>query len=153
MSTGLLERASEFRAKAAEYLQRAETLEKMDAEVISAMAEPGNVPVTQTQTSSKKVSTPTTATNGSGKRRGRPAGSKNKEDSGKMGVKTLVLDILRQNRGGMSLADLTKACLSSGYKTKSKNFSNVLYQNLQALKREEKKVILNKEDKLWKLAG
>jgi uncharacterized coiled-coil protein SlyX len=58
----------------------------------------------------------------SGRRRGR---RKNK-----FSLRQMVLDILKKNKKGHSLADLSRMILDAGYKTASTNFRNVLYQCL-----------------------
>lgn len=42
----------------------------------------------------------------------------------------VVLDVLGQNKKGLSLADLSAACLETGYKTGSSKFENTVYQCL-----------------------
>lgn len=41
---------------------------------------------------------------------------------------TVVNEILKKNPGGQTLADLVSKVSASGYKTKAKNFTNVVYQ-------------------------
>ncbi len=60
---------------------------------------------------------------GGGKRRGRR--SKNKQS-----LRVTVLELLKKNKKGYALADLSRVILDSGYKTSSTNFRNVLYQCL-----------------------
>ena len=53
----------------------------------------------------------------------------------------VVTGILGKTPKGLSLKDLVAAVLSSGYKTKAKNFSNVVYQcvyNSKTIYRDEK---------------
>jgi hypothetical protein len=45
-------------------------------------------------------------------------------------LRLTVLDLLKKNKKGYSLADLAKLILDGGYKTASTNFRNVLYQCL-----------------------
>ena len=77
------------------------------------------------------------------KRRGRPPGSKNKPKadgtkSASAGRKrpkndkplpAVLADVLG-GKGPMALDDIHEAVVASGYKTSSKNFKNVIYQNL-----------------------
>ena len=48
----------------------------------------------------------------------------------KVSLRALVLNFLKKNKKGYSLAELTKLVLESGYRTTSTNFRNVLYQCL-----------------------
>ena len=99
------------------------------------------------------------SSNGSSSKRGRPKGSKNKskgdEDSGKRAsnktsLRELILQILNHKRGGLSLPDLVKECLSSGYKSTTKGkFSNIVYQNLYKLMKEEKAVEKDSESRKY----
>ena len=77
------------------------------------------------------------------KRRGRPPGSKNKPKAA--GAKSpaagrkrpkndkplpaVLADVL-SGKGPMALDDIHEAVVDTGYKTSSKNFKNVIYQNL-----------------------
>jgi hypothetical protein len=58
-----------------------------------------------------------------GRRRGRR--TRNKQS-----LREMVLDLLKKNKKGYPLADLSRMILDSGYKTASTNFRNVLYQCL-----------------------
>lgn len=42
----------------------------------------------------------------------------------------VVLDVLGENKKGLTLADLSAACLATGYKTGSSKFENTVYQCL-----------------------
>ena len=59
----------------------------------------------------------------SGSRRG--PRSKNK-----LSLRETVLELLKRNKKGYALAELSRTILDSGYKTASTNFRNVLYQCL-----------------------
>ncbi|MFH5805487.1 hypothetical protein ACG2DA_15665, partial [Alienimonas sp. DA493] len=76
------------------------------------------------------------------KRRGRPPGSKNKTKSGgkssaagrkrpknEKPLPAVLADVL-EGKSGMALDDIHDAVVATGYKTSSKNFKNVIYQNL-----------------------
>jgi hypothetical protein len=56
------------------------------------------------------------------KRRRRP---KNKRS-----LRSLVLDLLTKNKKGLSISELHERVEGAGYKTRSRNFRNVLYQCL-----------------------
>lgn len=62
-------------------------------------------------------------TGGAGRKRGR-------RTRNKRSLRVLVLDLLKKNKKGYTLAELSDTVLSSGYKTTSSNFRNVLYQCL-----------------------
>ncbi len=78
------------------------------------------------------------------KRRGRPPGSKNKPKAagaakspaaGRKRPKNdkplpAVLGEVLEGKSGMLLDDIHEAVVATGYKTSSKNFKNVIYQNL-----------------------
>lgn len=57
--------------------------------------------------------------------RRRGARTKNKRS-----LRETVLELLKKNKKGYSLAELSRIILDSGYKTTSTNFRNVLYQCL-----------------------
>ena len=78
------------------------------------------------------------------KRRGRPPGSKNKPKTGAAAkspaagrkrpkndkpLPAVLADVL-EGKPGMLLDDIHEAVVATGYKTSSKNFKNVIYQNL-----------------------
>lgn len=71
-------------------------------------------------------------------RRGRPAGSKNvgtkkvkrKRPKNAKSLRKFVTDLLNDNKKGLQLQELHDSVLAAGYKSKSKNFKNVLYQCL-----------------------
>jgi IS30 family transposase len=48
----------------------------------------------------------------------------------KRSLRETVLELLKKNKKGYSLAELSRIILDSGYKTTSTNFRNVLYQCL-----------------------
>jgi IS30 family transposase len=48
----------------------------------------------------------------------------------KHSLRETVLELLKKNKKGYSLAELSRIILDSGYKTTSTNFRNVLYQCL-----------------------
>ncbi|WP_171184588.1 hypothetical protein [Alienimonas chondri] len=78
------------------------------------------------------------------KRRGRPPGSKNKPKAASAAkpsagrkrpkndkpLPAVLADVLTGKSSGMSLDDIHEAVVDTGYKTSSKNFKNVIYQNL-----------------------
>jgi hypothetical protein len=59
---------------------------------------------------------------GTARRKGR------KRHKNEKSLKVLVVEILSQNKRGLSLKQLTDKVLSTGYKTSSANFSNTVYQ-------------------------
>ena len=70
-------------------------------------------------------------------RRGRPAGSKNKKKTVRRRraknakpLKGYVTDVLTDNKKGLTLQQVMDKVQKAGYKSKSKNFKNVLYQCL-----------------------
>lgn len=62
-------------------------------------------------------------TGASSRRRGR-------RTKNKLSLRETVLDLLKKNKKGYSLSEMSKLILDSGYKTASTNFRNVLYQCL-----------------------
>ena len=83
-----------------------------------------------------------------GKKRGRPAGSKNKPKSGgkgaqsgkrpknKMTMKKAVETVLADSKDGLTLSETATAVKKLGYKSKSDNFENVVYQCLYNNKKQ-----------------
>lgn len=49
-------------------------------------------------------------------------------------LKVVMTEVLTKNKKGLSLSDLTAKVAASGYKSKSRKFSNVVYQTLYANK-------------------
>lgn len=45
-------------------------------------------------------------------------------------LRTVVLEVLKKNKAGLTLAMLADAVVETGYKSNSRNFRNVLYQCL-----------------------
>lgn len=45
-------------------------------------------------------------------------------------LRTVLLDVLTRNKKGLSLRDIAEKVKDSGYKTRSRNFENVVYQCL-----------------------
>jgi len=95
---------------------------------------------------------------------GRPKGSKNKpkddaaqsvavEDANKLGsLRELLTEILKKNKTGLTLAELVKETLRSGYKSKTKGkFSQIVYQNLYKLMKDEHTIEKNKDTKKYRL--
>ena len=62
-------------------------------------------------------------TGGSGGRRG-------KRPKNAAPLRTVMLEVLSANKKGLSLHDLTQQISETGYKSKSRNFKNVVYQCL-----------------------
>jgi hypothetical protein len=62
------------------------------------------------------------AEGGSGRRKGKPR-VKNPSS-----LRAVVLEVLKGDRKGLTLADLADKVSATGYKSNSKNFKNVLYQ-------------------------
>lgn len=100
-------------------------------------------------------------TSGKGKGRGRPKGSTNKaktgaaaadgEGEGKLSLRKLILQILKENRGGLALPELVQECLTRGYKSKTKgHFSNIVYQNLHKMVKDKQEVA-KADDKRYRL--
>ena len=87
-------------------------------------------------------------------KRGRPAGSKNSKakkdgpsDGGSSCAKTIET-ILKRNKTGLRLQDLTKAVLEAGYETSSKSPANVVYQSARKLVNDGALVL---EEHLYKI--
>ncbi|MDA0833724.1 MAG: hypothetical protein O2955_16675 [Planctomycetota bacterium] len=59
----------------------------------------------------------------------------------KKSLHTHVLELLTENKKGLKLGELNEKILARGYKSKSSNFKNVLYQTLY----HSPKVVLNSE--------
>lgn len=73
---------------------------------------------------------------GTGRGRGRKASAggvktvRRRRSKNAKSLKTVVTEVLGANKKGLSLQEVHDSVLGSGYKTKSKNFKNVLYQCL-----------------------
>lgn len=63
-------------------------------------------------------------------------------------LREVVTDLLRENKRGLGLDELSKRVLATGYKTTSTNFKNTLYQTLYHNDRFQ----LDKESGLYRLA-
>ncbi len=74
-------------------------------------------------------------------RRKKKRGRRGKLPKNAQSLGAVVTGILGQTPKGLSLKDLVAAVLDSGYKTKAKNFSNVVYQcvyNTKTIYRDDK---------------
>jgi len=74
-------------------------------------------------------------------RRRRKSGPRGKRPKNTQSLGAVVNGILTETPKGLSLEDLVAAVISSGYKTKAKSFSNVVYQcvyNAKAIYRDKK---------------
>ena len=74
-------------------------------------------------------------------RRKKKRGRRGKRPKNTQTLPEVVAGILGKTPKGLSLKDLVAAVLGSGYKTKAKNFSNVVYQcvyNSKTIYRDEK---------------
>ena len=74
-------------------------------------------------------------------RRRKKAGRRGKRPKNTQSLRSVVNGILGETPKGLSLEDLVAQVISSGYKTKAKSFSNVVYQcvyNAKAIYRDKK---------------
>ena len=74
-------------------------------------------------------------------RRRRKSGGRGKRPKNTQSLGAVVNGILTETPKGLSLEDLVAKVISSGYKTKAKSFSNVVYQcvyNTKAIYRDKK---------------
>jgi hypothetical protein len=92
-----------------------------------------------------------TATAAAGKKRGRPAGSKNAtaaatkpkastgrgRRNGPKSMKEMVVAALKGKKKGLGLPDIVSTVLASGYETKSKSPVNVVYQAVYKLMKDD----------------
>ena len=56
--------------------------------------------------------------------------SKRRRPKNKQSLRSIVLDLLGRNKKGLSISELHERVEGAGYKTRSRNFRNVLYQCL-----------------------
>ena len=88
------------------------------------------------------------------KKPGRPPGSKNKEGgqkSGRVSLGSILVDLAKQSgKKNMKLEDFVPGVLEAGYKSKSDNLSNMIYQALLKLVKEE---VLTKDGKEYRYAA
>ncbi len=74
-------------------------------------------------------------------RTGKKTGRRGKRPKNAQSLASVVTGILGKSPKGLSLDDLTAQVINSGYKTKAKSFSNVVYQcvyNSKAIQRDKK---------------
>jgi len=65
------------------------------------------------------------------KRRGAPKGvRRGKRPKNERSLREIIFDLLGKSKKGITLADLEPKVLEAGYKSASKNFSNMIYQCL-----------------------
>lgn len=114
----------------------------------------GTATVTVTVTAPKTTAAKKTAA--TGKKRGRPAGSKNKDATatatastpastgtgrgrrnGPKSMKEMVVAALKGKKKGLGLPDIVSNVLASGYETNSKSPVNVVYQAVYKLMKDE----------------
>ena len=78
---------------------------------------------------------------GSTPRTGKKTGRRGKRPKNAASLASVVTEILEKSPKGLSLDDLTTQVVKSGYRTKAKSFSNVVYQcvyNSEAIRRDKK---------------
>ena len=78
---------------------------------------------------------------GSTPRTGKKTGRRGKRPKNAQSLASVVTGILEKSPKGLSLDDLTTQVVKSGYRTKAKRFSNVVYQcvyNSKAIRRDKK---------------
>ena len=61
----------------------------------------------------------------------------------------VLADVLGASKGGLSLSDMVRKVLDGGFKTKSKNFSNVVYQTANRID----SIVYDKKAKAYRLKG
>jgi hypothetical protein len=141
MSTTLRERAN-LHTQLAVKLEEAAAIEEQIGTATVAIATPA-----------AKKTTPAT-----GKKRGRPAGSKNKSSAatataatpattpaatgrgrrnGPKSMKEMVVSALKGKKKGLGLPEIVSTVLASGYETKSKSPVNVVYQAVYKLMKDD----------------
>ena len=65
------------------------------------------------------------------KRRGAPKGiRRGKRPKNERSLREIIFDLLGKSKKGLTLADLEPKVIEAGYKSSSKNFSNMIYQCL-----------------------
>ena len=72
--------------------------------------------------------------------------------AGVAGVEPLgavLADVLGASKDGLSLGDMVQKVLDGGFKTKSKNFSNVVYQTANRID----SIVYDKKAKAYRLKG
>jgi hypothetical protein len=70
---------------------------------------------------------------GSGKKGpGRPRGSKNRgaRPKNERSLRDVISDLLSKSKKGLTLEELVPKVVEAGYKSNSKNFENMIYQNI-----------------------
>ena len=78
---------------------------------------------------------------GSTPQTGKKSGRRGKRPKNAQSLASVVTGILEKSPKGLSLDDLTTQVVKSGYQTKAKSFSNVVYQcvyNSKAIRRDKK---------------
>jgi len=78
---------------------------------------------------------------GSTPRTGKKTGRRGKRPKNAASLASVVTGILEKSPKGLSLDDLTTEVVKSGYRTKAKSFSNVVYQcvyNSKSIRRDKK---------------
>ena len=68
---------------------------------------------------------------------------------GQATLRDVLLEVLRENPSGMDLKELAKGVRATGYKTKSKNFENTVYQCVYATNA----IIRDKKTKMYRVKG
>jgi hypothetical protein len=165
--------AEKYRALAADLDDRAARAESAFEGIDGVMNGSVSVSVAEPKRRGPKPKAKAVAT-ASGKKRGRPPGAKNKPKDGtavtavtadavdgdkvdgrlrgKTSLKELIGTVLKRNRSGLTLPEIVKECLAEGYKSQtSGSFSQIVYQNLYKLMKDEHSVEKNKETKKYKL--
>ncbi|QDT18048.1 hypothetical protein [Alienimonas californiensis] len=144
LSTEELERELEQRKGALSgLLEKREELEAELKQLNDQIASGGTPKSGSAGKAAKAAKASSAASEAPTKRRGRPPGSKNKPKAaaakssaaGRKRPKNdkplpAVLAEVLEGKSGMQLDDIHDAVVATGYKTSSKNFKNVIYQNL-----------------------
>lgn len=72
-----------------------------------------------------------------------------RQRGGRPSLRDVLIGVLQKNTSGMDLKDLAASARSTGYKTKSKNFDNTVYQCVYA----SHEIIRDKRSKKYRLKG
>lgn len=134
---------------ATERLGLLERIEVVDLQMRSEMKNLGiDVPEGNTATPKRKPTSTQApaASTGEKKKRGRPAGSKNKTDKtendgeseGRLTLPAVLIKISEEENKPLKIADFVMKAREAGYTTKSTDFTNMVYQCLCKLVTAEK---------------
>jgi hypothetical protein len=172
MSTSVT--VSDLRDHAARLRQQADDLDERANKAEEALSGVEDLLSGNYSPSPRRGRKPKATTSSSGRRPGRPKGSKNRPKeagavepavasaapaakvdgrrNGKTSLRELLTQILKKNRTGLTLAELVRAALNEGYKSKTKGkFAQIVYQNLYKLMKDEHSVSKDKDTKKYRL--